>query len=121
MKFSGGFLAVKKIRDFLGRAEEIVEDLILILLSVFVIILAVSALIVLASAPPSLTERELVISSITQLGFLAKAEYFAALLLPWVAMIIGLLVARELWLVRRAIQGVHLETVLRRLGEKKKR
>lgn len=114
-------MTVKKIRDFLGKAEEIVEDLVLILLSVFVIILAVAALMVLASEPPSLTERALVISGITQLGFLAKAEYFAALLLPWVGMIIGLLIAREVWLVRRAIQGLHLETVLRRLGEKRKR
>lgn len=107
------------MRSFLRNAERIAEDLILILLSVFVIILAVSALMVLASEPPSLTEKEMVIAGITKLGFLAKAEYFAALLLPWVAMIIGLLIARELWLVRRAIQGVHLETILRRIEKRK--
>ncbi len=110
-------MPLKKIRGFLGSAEEIVEDLILILLSIFVIILAVSALAVFATQPTS--DRTAVIAQIIpQLSFLAKAEYFAALMLPWVLMIIGLLVARELWMIRKSIHGMHVEVLMRRLQEK---
>ncbi len=112
-------MPLKKIRDFLGSAEEIVEDLILILLSVFVIILAISALAVLATQPSS--DRTATIAQIIpQLSFLARAEYFAALMLPWVLMIIGLLIARELWMMRKSLQGVHFEVVMRRIQEKPK-
>lgn len=110
-------MPIKKIRGFLGSAEEIVEDLILILLSVFVIILSVSALAVLATQPTS--DRTAMIAQIVpQLTFLGKAEYFAALMLPWVLMIIGLLVARELWMIRKTLHGMHLEVVMKRIEEK---
>ncbi len=110
-------MPLKKVRGFLGSAEELVEDLILILLSVFVIILAVAALAVLATQPSS--DRTAAIAQIIpQLSFLGKAEYFAALMLPWVLMIIGLLVARELWLIRKSIHGLHVEVLMRRLQEK---
>lgn len=110
-------MPLKKIRDFLGSAEELIEDLILILLSIFVIILSVSALAVLATQPSS--DRTATIAQIIpQLSFLAKAEYFAALMLPWVLMIIGLLIARELWLIRKSLQGVHFEIIMRRIKEK---
>ncbi len=109
-------MPLKKIRDFLGSAEELVEDLILILLSVFVIILAISALAVLATQPA--TDRTAAIAQIIpQLSFLARAEYFAALMLPWVMMIIGLLIARELWMMRKSIHGMHVEVVMRRMRE----
>ncbi len=109
-------MPLKRIRGFLGSAEEIVEDLILILLSIFVIILAISALAVFATQPTS--DRTAAIAQIIpQLSFLARAEYFAALMLPWVLMIIGLLVARELWMIRKSIHGVHLEILMRRMRE----
>lgn len=111
-------MPLKKIRDFLGSAEEIVEDLILILLSIFVIILAISALAVLATQPA--TDRTAVIAQIIpQLSFLARAEYFAALMLPWVLMIIGLLIARELWMMRKTLHGMHVEVLMRRMREEK--
>lgn len=110
-------MPLKKIRGFLGSAEELVEDLILILLSVFVIILAISALAVLATQPTS--DRTAAIAQIIpQLSFLARAEYFAALMLPWVLMIIGLLIAREIWMIRKSLQGVHFEIIMRRIREK---
>lgn len=112
-------MPVRKVRNFLATAEEFVEDLILILLSIFVIILAVSALLTLATQAPDLTEREQTIAGISQLGFLAKAEYFATLILPWVLMIIGLLLARELWLIRRSLQGIHFENIMKRIKPKK--
>jgi len=111
-------MSLKRVRGFLGSAEEIVEDLILILLSVFVIILAISALAVLASQPTS--DRTAAIAQIIpQLSFLARAEYFAALMLPWVMMIIGLLIARELWMMRKSIHGLHVEVLMRRMREEK--
>jgi|GEM_PF-4273001 len=111
-------MVLRKIRGFLGSAEELVEDLILILLSIFVIILAISALAVLASQPSS--DRTAAIAQIIpQLSFLARAEYFAALMLPWVMMIIGLLIARELWMMRKSIHGLHVEVLMRRMREEK--
>lgn len=109
-------MVLRKVRGFLGSAEELVEDLILILLSIFAIILAISALAVLATQPT--TDRTAAIAQIIpQLSFLGKAEYFAALMLPWVLMIIGLLVARELWMIRKSIHGLHVEVLMRRLRE----
>lgn len=106
-------MPIKKLQTFLATAEEIVEDLILILLSIFVIILAVSALLVLSTPAPQITTER--IAAITQLNFLGKAEYFAALMLPWMLIIIGLLVAREMWLLRRRIESVYYEFVMRRI------
>lgn len=112
-------MSLKRVRGFLGSAEELVEDLILILLSIFVIILAISALAVLATQPA--TDRTAVIAQIIpQLSFLARAEYFAALMLPWVLMIIGLLIARELWMMRKSIHGLHVEVLMRRMREEPK-
>jgi uncharacterized membrane protein len=110
-------MTLKRVRGFLGSAEELVEDLILVLLSIFVIILAVSALMVFATQPTS--DRTAVIAQIIpQLSFLARAEYFAALMLPWVLMIIGLMVARELWMMRKTLHGLHVEVLMRRIQER---
>jgi hypothetical protein len=107
---------MKMLRDWLARAEAIIEDVVLILLSIFVIVLAVAALSVLAmEVPPGVEARAALIAEIAQLGFLAKAEYFAMLLLPWLLIIIGLLIARELWLLRKRIESIHFEVVLHRL------
>lgn len=109
-------MVLGKLHEALTRLEEIVENTVLLLLSIFVIILAVAALAVLATQPPAgVTERAAVIGAIASLGFLARAEYFAALMLPWLLIIIGLLVARELWLLRRRMEGIHFEVVLHRL------
>lgn len=109
-------MVLGKLHEALTRLEEIVENTVLLLLSIFVIVLAVVALAVLATQPPvGIAERAAVIGAIAGLGFLAKAEYFAALLLPWLLIIIGLLVARELWLLRRRLEGIHFEVVLHRL------
>lgn len=111
-------MVLRKVRGFLGSAEELVEDLILILLSIFVIILAISALAVLATQPT--TDRTAAIAQIIpQLSFLGRAEYFAALMLPWVLMIIGLLIARELWMIRKSIHGLHIEVLMRRMQQEK--
>ncbi|MBU5557848.1 MAG: hypothetical protein QW751_01540 [Candidatus Aenigmatarchaeota archaeon] len=109
-------MVIAKLHEALTRLEEIIENTVLLLLSIFVIVLAIVALAVFATQPPAgLAERIAVIGAIASLGFLAKAEYFATLLLPWLLMIIGLLVARELWLLRRRIEGIHFEVVLHRL------
>jgi hypothetical protein len=109
-------MPVVKIQNWLARAEEIIEDVILAILSVFVIILAISAIAIMGTQTPvALAERVGALESIMQLGFLAKAEYIAALLTPWIAMIIGLLIARELWLSRRRLEGIHFEMVLNRV------
>lgn len=109
-------MVLGKLHEALTRLEDIVENTVLLLLSIFVIVLAVAALAVLATQPPAgIAERVAVIGAIASLGFLAKAEYFAALLLPWLVMIIGLLIAREMWLLRRRIEGIHFEVVLHRL------
>lgn len=109
-------MSIRTLRELLLRAEEIAEDVILILLSIFVIVLAVAALAVLSTQPPAgVAERAATIGVIASLGFLAKAEYFAALLLPWLLIIIGLLIGRELWLLRRRMEGIHFEVVLHRL------
>ena len=106
---------LKEINRVLTRFEEIVEDTLLILLSIFVVILAVVALAVLATQPPAgLAERTATIGAIASLGFLAKAEYFAALMLPWLLIIIGLMVAREMWLLRRRVEGIHFEVAMQR-------
>jgi hypothetical protein len=110
-------MVLGKLHDALTRLEIIVENTVLLLLSIFVIILAVAALAVLATQPPAgIAERTAVIGAIASLGFLAKAEYFAALMLPWVAMIIGLLIAREMWMLRRRMEGIHFEVVMHRLS-----
>lgn len=108
-------MAFKKIQDWLATAEIFIEDLILVLLSIFLIILAISALVVLGGGAPVSEERVTAISALMQASFLAKAEYFAMLILPWMLMIIGLLLARELWLLRRRIEGIHFEVMLSRL------
>jgi purine-cytosine permease-like protein len=110
-------MPVKRLREFLHTAEEIIEDLIVVLLSIFLIILSICALSVLATQiPADVSERAQVIAQLLpQLNFLAKAEYFASLVLPWVIMIIGLLVIRELWLMRRTLERMHLEKILERI------
>jgi len=109
-------MVLKNLRDAITRLEEIAEDTLLLLLSIFVVILAVAALAVLATQPPAgLEQRAAVIGAIASLGFLAKAEYFAALMLPWLAMVIGLLIAREMWLLRRRMEGIHFEVIMHRL------
>lgn len=114
-------MPVGRMRDSLERAEKFLEDLIVVILSIFVIILAVSALTVLSGeAPASVEARIETIGMITQMGFLAKAEYFAALLLPWVAMIIALLLVRELWLIRRRIEGIHFDVFWSKAAKKKR-
>ncbi len=113
-------MALKELRDVLTRAEEIAEDVILMLLSIFIIVLAVAALAVLSTQPAALGERAAMIGAIATLGFLAKAEYFAALLMPWMVIIIGLLIGRELWLLRRRMEGIHFEVILHRIGTKPK-
>lgn len=109
-------MALRGFRIWFGRVEEIFEDTLLVLISLFAVILAVTALFVLGTqTAPGMADRVAILATITQLSFLAKAEYFATLMLPWVAMIIGLLIARELWMMRRRIEGIHFETVLYRL------
>ena len=109
-------MPVVRFQNWLYRAEEILEDVILAILSVFVIILAISAIAIMGTQTPAgLVERVGALEAIMQLGFLAKAEYIAALLTPWIAMIIGLLIARELWLSRRRLEGIHFEMVLNRV------
>ena len=109
-------MVIRRLRELTSKLEEIVEEVVLILLSIFVILLIVSALAVFSTQPPAgLSERVAVIGVIASMGFLAKAEYFAALLLPWFLMIIGLMIARELWLVRRRMEGIHFEFVMRRV------
>ncbi|NOZ81874.1 MAG: hypothetical protein GXO63_01865 [Candidatus Micrarchaeota archaeon] len=93
---------IRKARDFLGRAEKFVEDFILVLLSLFLLVLSISALAVLSAEVPSVDGEKVCLENS---GFLTKAEYFAGLVAPWVGMIIGLLVARELWLIRRTLRG----------------
>ena len=111
-------MVLKRFRDVMARAEDIIEDTILAVLSIFVIVLAVVALSVFATQTPAgISERVAVIGAIASLGFLAKAEYFAALMLPWVLMIVGLLVAREMWMIRRRLEGIHFEAVMQRVGK----
>ncbi len=107
-------MAVRKVRKFLTTAEEFLEDLILILLSLVIVILSVSALAVLASgAPAEVSQRaEQLSQTLPQLTFLAKAEYFATLVFPWVLMLIGLLIFRELWFLRRAIERIEFRKLL---------
>ncbi len=109
---------MRRVVDFLGTAEKFIEDLILVLLSVFVIILSVSALLVL-STTPSANNNQL-LSLISHLSFINRAQYFVALIVPWVLMIIGLLLARELWMIRRTLQSMHLENVLKRILDSEK-
>ncbi len=66
-------------------------------------------------APTGLPTQEAQITAIAGASFIAKAEFFIALMLPWMVVIIGLLVARELWLIRRRFESVHFEFVLQRL------
>jgi len=102
------------VQKWVSQAEEFVEDVLMVLLSVFIIILAVSALAVFATQAPaeSIAMRAEAIQQVTSLTFLAKAEYFAALLLPWMVMLIGLMIAREIWMLRRRMDGIHFEMVI---------
>ncbi len=95
-------MVVKKTRKFLGTAERFVEDVILIVLSLFVIFLSISALGVL-SAAEGLGRTD--VCELAGSGIVGKAEFFAQLVGPWVAMIVGLLIVRELWLIRRTLGG----------------
>lgn len=107
-------MPVQRIRKFLSTAEEFLEDLILILLSIVIIVLSLSALTVLATnIPAEVSQRTQIISELLpQLTFLAKAEYFASLILPWVLMLIGILIFRELWFLRRAIERLEFRKLL---------
>lgn len=113
-------MPVQKIRKFLTGAEEFIEDLILILLSIVIIVLSLAALSVLAtSTPAEVSQRTQTLANLLpQLSFLAKAEYFATLMLPWVLMLIGLLIFRELWFLRKAIERIEFRKLLE-LQEKK--
>lgn len=109
-------MVFRRIRDGIFVTEKFLEDLILVLLSIFIIVLAISALAVLSSEAPSYVgERATTIAEITTLGFLAKAEYFATLMLPWMLILIGLLMAREVWVIRKRLEGIHFEVVLERM------
>jgi len=113
------YMPVDKIKKFLFIAEEFVEDLILILLSIVIIVLSLSALTVLGTnIPVEVSERvEKIAELLPYLTFLAKAEYFASLVFPWVIMLIGILLFRELWLLRRAIERLEFKKLLE-LSEK---
>lgn len=112
-------MPVQRIRKFLSTAEEFLEDLILILLSIVIIVLSLSALTVLATnIPAEVSQRTQIISELLpQLTFLAKAEYFASLILPWVLMLIGILIFRELWFLRRAIERLEFRKLLEIAGK----
>lgn len=112
-------MPVQRIRKFLSTAEEFLEDLILILLSIVIIVLSLSALTVLATnIPAEVSQRTQIISELLpQLTFLTKAEYFASLILPWVLMLIGILIFRELWFLRRAIERLEFRKLLEIAGK----
>ncbi len=118
-------MPVRKIRKFLEAAEEFIEDFILILLSITVIILSVSAITVLTTSIPSKVAQrtETIMKLLPTLNFLAKMEYFAALVFPWVVMLIGLLLFRELWFLRRSIERIEFRKLLevRRTEETKRK
>lgn len=110
-------MAIRKIKSLMSTIELVIEDVMLVLVSIFVVVLAAVALLVLATPSPELTiERAL---AIAQLGFLGKAEYFAALLLPWMLILIGILVARELWFIRRRLESLHIDFVMQRTKKKR--
>ena len=103
------------MKNTLARLEKFVEDLVLIFVSVFTIILAITALTILSTgAPASVEARAETISLIAQASFLAKAEYFAALLMPWIVIIAVLVIARELWLMRRRMEMRYYASIVRR-------
>ena len=116
-------MPVNKIRKFLSVAEEFIEDLILIFLSIVVIVLSLSALTVLAtSIPAEVSERtQRIAELLPHLTFLAKAEYFASLILPWVLMLIGILIFRELWFLRRAVERLEFRKLLELSGRARKK
>jgi purine-cytosine permease-like protein len=107
-------MPVKRIKEFLERAEIFLEDFILVLLSIVVIILSISALLVLTTQiPAEVHERvETLKNLLPHLNFLAKAEYFASLILPWIVMIVGLLIFRELWMIRRALERIEIRKMI---------
>ncbi len=116
-------MPVRKVRKFLETAEEFIEDFVLILLSITVIILSVSAITVLTtSIPTEVAQRtETIMKLLPTVNFLAKAEYFASLMFPWVAMLIGLLIFRELWFLRKAIERIELRKLLESTETKRKK
>ena len=116
-------MKIARVKRFMLLAEEFLEDFIIILLSIVIIILSLSALSVLAvEMPTEVSERAQAIAELLpRLNFLAKAEYFAALLFPWVAMLIGLLVFRELWLLRRAIERIEFRKLLESMEKRKRK
>ncbi len=113
---------MQNIRERAERAEAFVRDLLLTLFSIVVVVLAVIALIVLATQTPvDVTQRAANIALVRELNFLAKAQFFATLILPWTILIIGLLLVREIWMIRRRLDGIHYEYFMQRWGPQKKR
>ena len=90
--------AIANARKFLTDAEEFLEDLVILILAICVILVLIASIGTLLGYP--------------SFASTSKLKEVSMLLFPWVAMLAGMLIFRELWLLRRTVERIEIRKLI---------
>jgi len=83
---------LNEIRENLEKVEIAVEDLAIVVLTVITLTLSITGIFIM------------IFESKELYPVLSKASFLGFTVLPWFLMLIGLLIFKELWLIRKRIE-----------------
>ncbi len=90
--------ALVNTRRFLTEAEEFLEDFVILILGICVILVLIASIGTILGYP--------------SFASVSKLKEVSILLFPWVAMLAGMLIFRELWLLRRSIERIEIRKLI---------